>query len=154
MKFLITGTDRKSNLPIEITVDEVTCENAVRFANALNICVSDCRPVQMASSAAWQSVGQEMQPASNCAAVGNNSEGTNCLGGVVILALALLLLVIVVAIGHTPGSNTIPQSNDEDRRLKDLPSMRGFNDAEKDEIIRAAKKLTDSIQQLENERSR
>ena len=39
-----------------------------------------------------------------------------------------------------------------DQRWKDLPSLRGYSDGEKEEIISAAKKLTHATNQLERER--
>jgi len=39
-----------------------------------------------------------------------------------------------------------------DRRCKDLPSLRGYSDREKEQIISAAKKLTNATNQLERER--
>jgi hypothetical protein len=54
----------------------------------------------------------------------------------------------------SPTSPTSRSQYDEaaDRQLKDLPSLQGYSDREKEQIISASKKLTNAVNELERQR--
>jgi hypothetical protein len=90
-----------------------------------------------------------------------NDELASTLIAIALTAIGVFLFVAVLGVfallsPPSSSSTTFTSANQyddaTDRQLKDLPSLRGYSDREKEQIIGASKKLMNAVNELERRR--
>jgi len=157
MKYEIVGASAKTAADIRLHVEADSEMDAIRIANEHGVFPDKITRVVepppatplLTSPAAEQVEGEQKR---------NDQAGMRVLGGGIFLVL-LLIWSGAFSSNSDPSlpsplhySPSYQYESAADRELKDLPSLRGFSESEKEQIISAAKDLDRAVKVLERKR--